>query len=145
MSRPLDAQALAETFLGDSIFSNMVALGSAWQRGLVPLSLEALLQRRSSSTACAWKATSWRFRWAGSQPADPQAIEALLRETPAAAPQPESLDALMRARCRHLTAYQNAAYARRYADAVAAVRACEQALGADRIAAASRAPWRRAC
>ena len=40
----LDAQALAESFLGDSIVSNILALGYAWQRGLVPVSLEALLR-----------------------------------------------------------------------------------------------------
>src|SRR3954465_5072906 len=35
----LDAKALAEAFLGDSIVSNILALGYAWQRGLIPLSL----------------------------------------------------------------------------------------------------------
>ena len=37
-----DASELARALLGDSIYSNMVMLGAAWQRGLVPLSHEAL-------------------------------------------------------------------------------------------------------
>ncbi|MGB0533042.1 MAG: 2-oxoacid:acceptor oxidoreductase family protein, partial [Paracoccaceae bacterium] len=37
-----DASALAEILLGDSIFSNMMVLGGAWQRGYLPLSHDAL-------------------------------------------------------------------------------------------------------
>ena len=37
-----DASVLARKALGDSIYSNMLVLGAAWQRGLVPLSLEAI-------------------------------------------------------------------------------------------------------
>jgi indolepyruvate ferredoxin oxidoreductase len=38
----LDANALAETLLGNSIYANVMMLGCAWQLGLVPVSLEAL-------------------------------------------------------------------------------------------------------
>ena len=38
----MDAQALAEEFLGDTIVSNIVAMGYAWQRGLVPVGLAAM-------------------------------------------------------------------------------------------------------
>ncbi|KAG1715488.1 Indolepyruvate oxidoreductase subunit IorB [Nymphon striatum] len=37
-----DASDLARATLGDSIFSNMMILGAAWQRGLVPLSKDAI-------------------------------------------------------------------------------------------------------
>jgi indolepyruvate ferredoxin oxidoreductase len=40
--RLLDAQALAERFLGDTLPSNIVMLGAAWQAGLVPVGLAAL-------------------------------------------------------------------------------------------------------
>ena len=40
----LDAFALAERVLGDSIFSNMIVLGHAWQRGRLPLSAGSLLK-----------------------------------------------------------------------------------------------------
>ncbi len=39
-----DASLLARALLGDSIYSNMIMLGAAWQRGLVPVSREALEQ-----------------------------------------------------------------------------------------------------
>ncbi len=37
-----DASELAKATLGDSIFSNMMIFGAAWQRGLVPLTLDAI-------------------------------------------------------------------------------------------------------
>jgi len=37
-----DASELARVALGDSIYSNMMVLGGAWQKGLVPLSLESI-------------------------------------------------------------------------------------------------------
>ncbi|MEO0830603.1 MAG: indolepyruvate ferredoxin oxidoreductase family protein, partial [Pseudomonadota bacterium] len=38
----LDASKLARALMGDSIYANMVVLGGVWQRGLLPLSLEAI-------------------------------------------------------------------------------------------------------
>ena len=40
----LDATWIARTILGDSIYANILLLGAAWQRGQLPLSLEALEQ-----------------------------------------------------------------------------------------------------
>lgn len=42
--RSCDAQALAQRFLGDTIGANILMLGFAWQLGLVPLSLAALMR-----------------------------------------------------------------------------------------------------
>ncbi|MGB0498561.1 MAG: indolepyruvate ferredoxin oxidoreductase family protein [Rubricella sp.] len=39
-----DATKLAEKFLGDAIYANVLMLGAAWQAGLVPLSKEAILR-----------------------------------------------------------------------------------------------------
>ncbi|MEL7098978.1 MAG: indolepyruvate ferredoxin oxidoreductase family protein [Pseudomonadota bacterium] len=39
-----DASDLAKATLGDSIFSNMMIFGAAWQRGLVPLTADAIRQ-----------------------------------------------------------------------------------------------------
>jgi indolepyruvate ferredoxin oxidoreductase len=39
-----DASELAKVTLGDSIFSNMMLFGAAWQKGLVPLSHDAITQ-----------------------------------------------------------------------------------------------------
>jgi indolepyruvate ferredoxin oxidoreductase len=39
-----DASQLAQATMGDSIFSNMMVFGGAFQRGLIPVSLEAITQ-----------------------------------------------------------------------------------------------------
>jgi indolepyruvate ferredoxin oxidoreductase len=126
----LDAQALAETFLGDTIFSNIVALGFAWQRGLVPVGLDALLRAIELNGVGVEnnKLALSLGRLAG---ADADGIAWLLRETPAAAPAPEHLDAIVARGVAHLTGYQDAAYARRYAQAVERVRARELEAGGD--------------
>jgi len=38
----IDASELARSFLGNSIYSNMIILGFAWQKGYIPLSYQAL-------------------------------------------------------------------------------------------------------
>ena len=38
----LDGQRLATALLGDAIAANMFMVGVAWQKGLLPLSLEAI-------------------------------------------------------------------------------------------------------
>ena len=40
----LDANALAERLLGNTIFANVLLLGAAWQQGLVPVGLDALMR-----------------------------------------------------------------------------------------------------
>jgi indolepyruvate ferredoxin oxidoreductase len=127
----LDAQALAEAFLGDAIFSNIVALGAAWQRALVPVSLEALL-RAIELNAVAVDHNRLAFSLGRLASGAPQAIEPLLRDTPLAAPAAaETLEAIVERGIAHLTGYQDAGYARVYAGFVARVRAHEEGLAAD--------------
>ncbi|WP_181411750.1 2-oxoacid:acceptor oxidoreductase family protein, partial [Bradyrhizobium sp. USDA 3456] len=40
----INANALAERLLGDAVYANIIMLGFAWQHGLVPVSLSALLR-----------------------------------------------------------------------------------------------------
>jgi len=127
----LDAQALAEAFLGDSIFSNIVALGSAWQRALVPVSLEALL-RAIELNGVAVDNNKLAFSLGRLAAGEPDAIAALLRGEALPAPaQEETIDAIVARGIAHLTGYQDAAYARRYSDFVARVRTREEAVAAD--------------
>ncbi len=129
----LDAQALAGDFLGDTIAANILALGWAWQRGLVPVGLEAL-QRAIALNGVAVADNQLAFSLGRLAAEDPGAL-AQLRQAPApvgaALPQDAPLAQLVRDGIAHLTAYQDAAYARRYAGVVARVRSAEQALGAD--------------
>ncbi len=127
----LDAQALADAFLGDSIYSNIVALGSAWQRALVPVSLEALL-RAIELNGVAVENNKLALSLGRLAAGEPQAIASLLRGEALPAPaQEETLVAIVARGVAHLTGYQNAAYARRYGDFVAQVRACEETLAGD--------------
>ena len=134
----LDAQALAEAFLGDTLYANIVALGSAWQRGLVPLSLEAM-QRAITLNAVAVDSNQLAFSLGRLAAADLPAVAALLRGETLEAPAPDTLDATVTRAVAHLGAYQDAAYARRYANFVARVRTREQALGGDAALPLTRA------
>src|SRR3954468_19654361 len=90
----LDAQALAEAFLGDSIVSNILALGYAWQRGLVPLSLESLL-RAIELNAVAVDNNKMAFSLGRLAAGAPDAIAPLLRgEAMAVPPAAETPDAI---------------------------------------------------
>ncbi|WP_296872959.1 indolepyruvate ferredoxin oxidoreductase family protein [Tibeticola sp.] len=134
-----DAQALAETFLGDTVGANVLALGYAWQRGLVPVA-EAALQRAIELNGVAVEANRKAFALGRLAAGDPRALERLLAaaSTPAAggaqaardAAAQGDLDTFLDRAAAHLQAYQNAAWARRYRERLAAVRAREAAWGA---------------
>jgi indolepyruvate ferredoxin oxidoreductase len=123
-----DAQALAQDFLGDTIVSNILALGYAWQRGLVPVSLEALL-RAIELNGVAVASNLLAFGLGRLAAADPQGLQALRGGAgPATGPAPEDepLDAIVARGVAHLTGWQNAAWAARYAAAVQRVRTAEE-------------------
>ena len=111
-----DASDLARRLLGDSIYSNMMVLGAAWQRGLVPLSRAAIL-RAIELNGAAVKGNLRAFeigRWAAFDPA------AAARLTLPAAPSAPTPEDRIEARATHLVAYQGKGLARRYRALVAA-------------------------
>ncbi|MEL6701001.1 MAG: DUF6537 domain-containing protein, partial [Pseudomonadota bacterium] len=61
-----DASKLAKAVLGDTIFSNMILFGAAWQAGLIPLTREAILRAVELNGAAAEKnAQAFEYgRWA---------------------------------------------------------------------------------
>ena len=124
--RTLDAQRLAEDFLGDAIVSNIVALGFAWQAGLVPVSLAAM-QRAIALNGVAVENNQNAFALGRLAAADPAACRALLDEPAEDAPAVEPLDALIARGMAHLTAYQDAAWAQRWRALVDEVRTAESA------------------
>ena len=135
----MDAQQLAQEFIGDTIVANIVAMGYAWQRGLLPVGLAAM-QRAIELNNVAVDANKAAFALGRLAAADPAAARELLHEPDPASLQAESLDALIERSERFLGAYQNAAYAARYRRVVADVRAREEAVGG----AASELPLTRA-
>ena len=127
-----DAQTLAQDFLGDTIVANILALGYAWQRALVPLSLAALM-RAIELNGVAVQNNLLAFALGRLAAADPAACDAL-RGDAAAAERPggvETVESLLARGVEHLTGYQDAAYAQRYAERVRRVQAAEARLGAD--------------
>uniref|UniRef100_C5D049 Pyruvate ferredoxin/flavodoxin oxidoreductase n=1 Tax=Variovorax paradoxus (strain S110) TaxID=543728 RepID=C5D049_VARPS len=123
-----DAQSLAEEFLGDTLAANIVATGYAWQRGLVPLSLEALMHAIELN-GVAVAANQSAFSLGRLAAGDPAALDQL-RAAPLQAQQADErpLDALLADGCQHLTGYQNAAWAQRFEKRVRTLQAAESAL-----------------
>ncbi len=126
-----DAQSLAEEFLGDTLAANIVATGYAWQRGLVPLSLEALMHAIELN-GVAVAANQSAFSLGRLAAGDPAALDQL-RAAPAADAQSSQaderpLDMLIADARRHLTGYQNAAWADRFEKRIRGLQAREAAL-----------------
>ena len=107
-----DASELARASMGDSIFSNMMVFGAAWQRGLLPISLEAI-QEAITLNGAAVERNLRAFdigRWAVLYPQD----AARLAE-PNVVELPKTLDEKITFRKAHLTDYQGPRLAKRYA------------------------------
>jgi len=120
----LDATELAAKALGDSIYSNMIVLGAAWQKGFVPISREAI-RRAIEMNGAGVKGNLAAFeigRWAAERPLE---AETLAQTTPSI---PLTLQQKIDFRAAHLTDYQNASLADRYRALVA--RAPEALQGA---------------
>lgn len=124
----VNATRLATSLLGDAIASNMFMLGYAWQKGLVPVTLEAIMEAVRLNGA-AVKFNQDAFSWGRHAAHDPARIEALVSPSAVVAFVPrETPDAVLHHRSSALTAYQNAALAERYKALVGRVRQAEEAL-----------------
>ena len=120
--RRLDAQATAARFLGDPIGGNILLLGYAWQAGLVPVGLPALM-RAIELNGVAVDMNQRAFLLGCLAAADPQALDRLDQRTHKVVQfaAPRSLADIVAFRVDFLTRYQDASYAGRYARAVAAI------------------------
>ncbi|MCG7492235.1 indolepyruvate ferredoxin oxidoreductase family protein [Thalassobius sp. Cn5-15] len=107
-----DASELARITLGDSIFSNMMLLGTAWQRGLLPLSHDAIVQAVTLNGAAVERnLRAFEIgRWVALHPAEAEALIA-----PSTVVElPKSLEDRITYRADHLVAYQGKKLARKY-------------------------------
>ncbi|MGH1354196.1 MAG: indolepyruvate ferredoxin oxidoreductase family protein [Thalassovita sp.] len=106
-----DASELAKTTLGDSIFSNVMLFGAAWQKGLVPLSHEAIKQAVTlNGTAVERNLRAFEIgRWAMEHPADAAALL-----SPKVVQTDLSLDQKIAHREALLTDYQGKRLAKKY-------------------------------
>ncbi len=152
----IDATELATALLGDSIATNTFMLGYAWQKGFVPVSMEALM-RAIELNGAAIELNKRAFYWGRLAAHDIASVKkaAAVRSAPAfidfvgaseAATDAhehlatsaafegfgklaQSLDETIALRVKYLSEYQDTAYAQRYKALVAQVRAAEAKLG----------------
>ncbi len=128
----MDANRLSEKLMGDTVFANVMMLGFAWQKGLVPVSLNALTQAIVLNGVAIEK--NHRAFLIGRLAAEkPDALKGLLDPKPQA---DGTLDEIVTRREAFLTDYQNAAYAARYRHLVDRVRAAEAPFGSDAVSRA---------
>jgi len=132
----VDATDLASKLLGDSIASNLFMLGYAWQKGWVPISLDALM-RAVELNAAAVEMNKTAFNWGRMAAHDIEVVRTAANGAPvkmsATMADPlddeaisRTLDEEIARRVAFLTDYQNAAYASRYKALVDKTRAAEQ-------------------
>jgi indolepyruvate ferredoxin oxidoreductase len=124
----LDATKLATGLMGDSIATNLFMVGFAYQRGLIPVSETAIL-RAIELNAAAVESNKQSFRWGRVAAVDPAHVlaAAIPQQKPDSQRLSTTLEEIIQRRAEFLTGYQDAAYAKRYTDFVAKVRAAETA------------------
>ena len=106
----LDANGLAETILGNTIYANVLTLGAAWQQGLVPVALDALM-RAIELNGVEVEKNIQAFGWGRVAVACPDCLPGRSGSSPDA---DESLDGIIARRADFLTEYQNQALTDRY-------------------------------
>ncbi|QDJ08361.1 Pyruvate ferredoxin/flavodoxin oxidoreductase family protein [Roseomonas mucosa] len=121
------ATRLATALLGDSIATNLFMVGYAYQKGLIPLEAASILKAIEMNGA-AVAMNQGAFQWGRQAVLDLEAVQRAADPTERRVPSlrlSATLDELVERRMKELTAYQDAAYARRYGDFVARIRAAE--------------------
>jgi indolepyruvate ferredoxin oxidoreductase len=131
-----DAEQVAAQLLGDSIYTNPLLLGYAWQQGRVPLN-HASLMRAIELNGVQVDNNKAAFEWGRRCAHDLAAVQALFaaQQVIQIVKKP-SLDEMLKTRVDFLTGYQDAAYAATYKAFVDKVRAAETPLGSTKLAEA---------
>jgi indolepyruvate ferredoxin oxidoreductase len=117
------ANSLMERLMGHTVYSNVFLLGHAWQQGLVPVGLAALM-RAIEINGVNIEENQRAFGWGRLAAVDRQYVldAAGARERPEAV---LSLDELIEHRAGLLVAFQDEAYAHQYRQFVAGVKAAD--------------------
>jgi indolepyruvate ferredoxin oxidoreductase len=129
----LDAEHIAVAAVGDSIYTNPLLLGYAWQKGRVPLS-HAALMRAMELNGVQVPNNQLAFEWGRHCAQHLDQVQATLqvRQVIELVKKP-SVKEVITKREAYLTAYQNAAYAQRYQALVLEVQRAESAWGKTRL------------
>ncbi len=124
-----DADRLAVALLGDSLYTNPLLLGFAWQKGKLPLSLAALM-RAIELNGVQVDNNKAAFAWGRRAAEDLASVQAVVNAQRGATQviqmvMKPSLDQVVKTRIEFLTAYQDAGYAEQYRSFVDKVRVAE--------------------
>jgi indolepyruvate ferredoxin oxidoreductase len=117
-----DAEQVALAALGDSIYTNPLMLGYAWQKGKVPLS-HAALMRAMTLNGVQVANNQAAFEWGRQCAHDLAAVQSLLQTCQVITfVKKLSVDELVASHVVFLSHYQNAAYAQQYSNAIDKIR-----------------------
>ncbi|MEV4564341.1 indolepyruvate ferredoxin oxidoreductase family protein [Nonomuraea sp. NPDC049419] len=121
----VDAHALSEELFGDHMPANLLLLGAAYQHGCLPVGADAI-ERAITLNRASVEQNLAAFRWGRAVAHDPDAVRRAVLPAPS---EPPTFEEVVAERVADLTGYQNATYARTYADDVrgVAARALERA------------------
>lgn len=106
----LDANRIADALLGDPVFANVILMGVAWQRGLVPVGIDAL-KKAFVLNGVAFEANWNAFCIGRLMAATPDRLSHHLSDEPDAV---ETTQDIIAYRTDFLASYQDQAYADRY-------------------------------
>lgn len=129
----VQAEKIATSLLGDAIASNMFMLGYAWQKGTVPVGREAI-RKAIELNGVQIPMNLAAFEW-GRVAAEDEALLPMPKSGPKSGLDhrhlSQDVDTMIERRIAQLTDYQNADYAKRFANRVEKVRAAEGRVGGD--------------
>jgi indolepyruvate ferredoxin oxidoreductase len=128
-----DAEEVAVKLIGDSLYTNPLMLGYAWQHGRVPLSYEALM-RAVELNGVQIDNNKAAFEWGRRCAVDLKAVQSLFAaQAVIQIIKRPGVDELVTKRVEFLTGYQHAAYAAEYKAFVEKVRAAEAPLNSTKL------------
>ena len=127
----VDFTKLAESVCGDAIATNIMMVGYACQKGLIPIPPETI-ERAIELNAVAVNANKLAFNWGRKFANDPAIIENVLEKLHPASKEPDTLEEIINKRVNYLTDYQDTKYAQSYRDFVSKVEIAESKLGKSR-------------
>nr|WP_295081401.1 indolepyruvate ferredoxin oxidoreductase family protein [uncultured Roseateles sp.] len=131
-----DAEEVAVKLVGDSLYTNPLMLGYAWQQGRIPLSYAALMRAIELNNVQV-ENNKIAFEWGRRCAHDLAAVQALFVATQVInIVKRPSVEELVSKRVAFLTDYQNAAYAAAYKALVDKVQAAEKPLGGSQLSEA---------
>ncbi|KPD14058.1 indolepyruvate ferredoxin oxidoreductase family protein [Phaeobacter sp. 11ANDIMAR09] len=107
-----NANEAAEALLGDAVLANVMMLGFAWQRGLVPVS-QAALEQAIELNGVAIDKNHLAFTIGRAMAVNPELVSQFYSEQ---AQEEDGLQEIIDRRAKFLVDYQDPAYAQRYTD-----------------------------